>query len=71
MSLDDETKRTTGLNISLGRWGALLSAVLERIKPEIYRSGYICCFVFVNTENTAFLVDAVKHFYTSVTNIVR
>ena len=28
MSLDEETKRTTGLTFQMGRWGAMLSAVI-------------------------------------------
>lgn len=28
MSLDEETKRTTGLSFQMGRWGAMLSAVI-------------------------------------------
>ena len=35
---------------------ALLTSVLERIQPEIYRCGNIGSFVFVYTENTAFFV---------------
>ena len=47
---------------------AFLSSVLECIEPEIHRSRHVRGHIFEYAENSALLMNAVKHQNTSVTN---